>query len=603
MKWTRSNPLGERAWASAPLLLSLLVACGNAGEPTAPVTPQGSGAASGAGGSAVTGGAGGSAGSSGGASPTGGMSGTPGAGGSLAGAGGTGGTLAGGAPNLGDPVIPNKGIHRLSNVEYDNTLRDLLQTDVHFGESFVEEEAHGFDNIATALSMSPRQLEDYFVAARTVSASVFADPALRGRIVSCDPTADTACPETVIRTFGARAFRRPLEASEVTELVSRYQQAVDLGVDALGALQHVVHVMLASPQFLYRIEFDPNLADTAPHPVTSFELASRLSYALWSSMPDDALFAQAESGALTQPDTLVAEVDRMVDDPRSAMLAENFAAQWFGSRRLSEHVASTTVYPDWSEELALSMQREMELYFSEFLHGDLPYTDFLSTDVNFVDATLAPHYGMAPPAQAGFQRVVDTTDHRQGLLGLAGFLTHTSRETRTSPIIRGKWILDAVWCVELELPKDIVVEPLPEPTEGDAPKTVRELMAAHRTSPACSGCHNSIDPIGLALEKFDGVGRYRDVYENQLAIDTTTTLPEGQPVDGLESLSAALAQDPQFLPCAASKFGTYALGLTMDLANRDQIVARWTAGTPTLKNLLKETVRHDMFRMRRAEAP
>src|SRR5690348_17115916 len=154
MKWTRSNPLGERAWASAPLLLSLLVACGNAGEPTVPVTPQGSGAASGAGGSAVTGGAGGSAGSSGGASPTGGMSGTPGAGGSLAGAGGTGGTLAGGAPNLGDPVIPNKGIHRLSNVEYDNTLRDLLQTDVHFGESFVEEEAHGFDNIATALSMS-----------------------------------------------------------------------------------------------------------------------------------------------------------------------------------------------------------------------------------------------------------------------------------------------------------------------------------------------------------------------------------------------------------------------------------------------------------------
>jgi hypothetical protein len=586
------------------LVLPLLAACGSAGDPNLPGGPQGTGAATGAGASGGTGGGGGAAGSSGGASASGGVSpgGSAGAGGSTGGAAGTGGSPAG-APNLGDPVVANKAIHRLSNVEYDNTLRDLLGTDVHYAESFIEEEAHGFDNIATALSMSPRQLEDYFVAARTVSASVFADPALRARIVACDPVSDSACAEATIRAFGRRAFRRPLEASEVQDFLTRYQEALDLGVDALGALQHVVHAMLASPQFLYRIEFDPNLADPAPHAVSSYELASRLSYALWSSMPDDPLFALAESGALLQPETLATEVDRMVDDGRSSMLAENFAAQWFGSRRLSDHVASVGAFPDWSAELAQSMQREMELYFSEFLHGDLSYADFLTTDVNFVDATLAAHYGMAAPAMPGFQKVVDATDRRQGLLGLAGFLTHTSRETRTSPIIRGKWILDAVWCVELELPTNIVVEPLPEPAEGNASKTVRELMAEHRTSPACSGCHNSIDPIGLALEKFDGVGRYRETYENQVAIDTVTMLPEGQAVDGLESLSAALAQDPQFMPCAAAKFGTYAMGVTLDMANRDQIVARWVAGTPTLKNLLKETVRHDMFRMRKAEAP
>jgi hypothetical protein len=145
------------------------------------------------------------------------------------------------------------------------------------------------------------------------------------------------------------------------------------------------------------------------------------------------------------------------------------------------------------------------------------------------------------------------------------------------------------------------VEPLPEPAEGATPTTLREQIEAHRTDPSCAACHNVIDPIGLALENFDGIGRYRDVYESGLAIDTVGTMPGGEMVDGLASLSAVLSQDPQFMACAAHKFGTYAMGLSMEQANRDQVVAAWTAGTPTLTNLLKETVRHQMFRMRRAE--
>jgi hypothetical protein len=449
--------------------------------------------------------------------------------------------------------------------------------------------------------MSPRQVEDYFVAARSVSATMFADQALRALIVPCDPVQDAACAEAVITNFGKRAFRRPLEASEYEGFVAKYQQALTLGVDALGALEHVVHIMLASPQFLYRIEFDPNLADPAPHAVSGYELASRLSYALWSSMPDDLLFGRAESGELVQPDVLAAEVDRMLADPRSAMLVENFAAQWFGSRRLSEHVASVNNFPTWTEELAASMQSEMELYFSQFLYGDLSYADFLTTDMNFVDSNLAAHYGMAAPSGTGFEQVVDTSDQRVGFLGLAGFLTHTSRETRSSPIIRGKWILDAVWCVELRLPTNVVVEPLPEPAEGDAPTTLREQILAHRTDPSCATCHDVIDPIGLALEKFDGIGRYRDTYESGLAIDTVTTMPGGAMVDGLASLSSVLAADPQFFVCPVDKFGTYAMGLSISHTNLNQIVARWTASDPTLRNLLKETVRHEMFRMRKAE--
>jgi hypothetical protein len=284
------------------------------------------------------------------------------------------------------------------------------------------------------------------------------------------------------------------------------------------------------------------------------------------------------------------------------MLVKNFAAQWLGINRLAEHVTSTTLFPTYTPALAAAMQREMELYFSDFLYGDLAFSEFLTKDVNFVDAGLAALYGMAPPAGSGLQKVENTTDARAGFVGLAGFLTHTSRETRTSPILRGKWILDALWCLHLELPPDLVVEPLPEPAEGDPPTTVREQMEIHRISDACAGCHDIIDPIGLALENFDAIGRYRGVYENGLAIDATGTMPDGQMVDGLTSLVAALSSDPQFLSCAVNKFGTYALGAVLPEANRDQVAARWTAGQTTLRNLLKETVSHDGFRFRKAEA-
>jgi hypothetical protein len=247
------------------------------------------------------------------------------------------------------------------------------------------------------------------------------------------------------------------------------------------------------------------------------------------------------------------------------------------------------------------MQREMELYFSEFLYKDLPYSQLLTADFNFVDGPLAAFYGVSPPP-AAMQQVVNTNDQRIGLLGLAGFLTHTSRETRTSPIIRGKWVLDAILCTPLAVPPGLVIASLDEPAAGAPPTTLRKQIEAHRASPACSGCHNMIDPIGFALENFDAIGRYRAVYENGLAIDTTGTMPDGQKVDGLTSLVTAISASPQFMPCAATKFSTYALGVISSDTNRDQIVARWLAGTPTLRSLIKEVVTHDSFVSRKAES-
>ncbi|MDF3069006.1 MAG: hypothetical protein K0R38_4607 [Polyangiaceae bacterium] len=529
----------------------------------------------------------------------------PGAAGTAAGGGGAGTPAAtagsGGVAPSSPLELESKAIHRLSNLEYDNTLRDLTGTSRRFEHDFVSEEVEGFDNIAAGLSVSPRQLEDYFEAARQVSAEVFGSPTLRAQVVTCTPDATTACAEKVIGEFGRRAFRRPLTTEESTRLLSKYQAALTLGVDSMGALQHLVHVILSSPQFLYRIEVDPDPASATPHPLDGYELASRLSYALWSTMPDEELLAQAAGGALASAEGLVAQVDRMLSDGRSEMLVKNFAARWFGSKRLDDHVASVTAFPEYDAQLAVSMQREMELYFSEFLYEDRPYTDFLTADFNFVDAPLAKLYGFAPPAE-GMQRVVNETDQRVGLLGLAGFLTHTSRETRSSPIIRGKWVLDAVLCTPLVVPAGLIVSPLEEPGEGSAPTTVRQQMEAHRVSPACSGCHNLMDPIGLALENFDAIGKYRPIYENGLPIDTVGTMPDGTKVDGLPSLVSAIAKSPKLLPCAANKLGTYALGAHASVGSVEQIVARWTAGAPTLRRLLKEVVTHESFTSRKAES-
>jgi len=537
----------------------------------------------------------------GGASSHGGADSGPNAGAGTSAGTGNGNALGGSGPTALD--VGTKVIHRLGNTEYDNTVRDLLGTTQTFGSTFGSEEADGFDNIAEALTMSPRQVESYFSAARDLSAAVFADAKLRARILTCTLDAtDASCAKTVISNFGKRAFRRPLEPAEEQWLLGKYEAAKALGETPTGAMQHVVHVVLSAPQFLYRIEFDSDLTSAAPHPLSGYELASRLSYAMWSSMPDDALFTLAAGGELANEAAIRAQVDRMLDDPRSDMLVKSFAAQWLGIRRLTDHAVSATVYPGWTPELLSSAQREMELYFSEFLHKDLPFSEFLTADFNFVDAALAQHYGMAKPTGAGFARVVDTTDQRQGLLGLAGFLTHTSRETRSSPIIRGKWILDAFVCLKLTLPPGLVVEPLPEPAEGDAPKTVRELIATHRASATCGACHNLIDPIGLALENFDGIGRYRAAYENGLPIDTSGVLPSGAQVNSLGSLATELTKDPRFLSCAATKLNTYALGRAIgDAQAIAQIVSKWTAGTPSLRNLIKETVTHVTFTQRRAE--
>jgi Protein of unknown function (DUF1592)/Protein of unknown function (DUF1588)/Protein of unknown function (DUF1595)/Protein of unknown function (DUF1585)/Protein of unknown function (DUF1587) len=507
----------------------------------------------------------------------------------------------GGATSM--PATPVSGdvgtiaIHQVSAREYNNTVRDLLGTRLKPGESFQSFEAAGFDTLAAAGVMNSRKVADYFSAASTLADDLFTDAARRSAVVTCQPAAagNTTCAESIIKSFGLRAFRRPLEAPEVADLVVRYQAALAQALDHNGAIQHVVRIMLTSPQLIYRMEFDPD--PTTVHALSGYELASRLSYLVWSSMPDATLLANAESGEIKASDKLAAEVDRLLADPRSSELVDNFAAQWLGARRLNGHVVDTTAYPAWTPALGAAMQQEMGAYFDDFLHGDQTYDKFLTSQVNFVDAGLAALYGLPAPGGTTLTRVQNTSGQRTGFLGLAGFLTHTSRMDRTAPSIRGKWIVNSLKCMELELPPNLTPPPLGEPAAG---QTVRQVLEGHRANPSCAPCHNILDPVGLGLEHFDAIGRYRDTYTSGQPVDSVGMLTDGSSFDGLVQLADAMSKDPGFVACAAHKLFVYGLGRTVDASDGyvEQIVEQWRGQGLSLKNLLKAMVVNDTFRSR-----
>ncbi|MEA2697148.1 MAG: hypothetical protein QOI66_1419, partial [Myxococcales bacterium] len=496
-------------------------------------------------------------------------------------------------------------IRQLTIAEYNNTVHDLLGTALHPADTFGTSEADGFDTIASAGVINSRKVSDYFDAATSLAEDAFASDALRGRIVTCQSASpsDTACAESIIKAFGLRAFRRPLETAETAEFVSQYQKALVQTADHAQAIKQVVRIMLVAPQFIYRIELDPDPSSMTVHALNSYEVASRLSYTIWSSMPDDQLLAAAGTNELLTPPGVQAQVDRLLADPRSSALVDNFAGQWLGMRRLKDHVVDTTVYPFWTDALKSSMQQEMGRYFDDFLHGTLTYDQFLTADFNYVDANLAPVYGVPAPAGQGMVRIENTTDHRVGFLGLAGLLTFTSRPERSAPSIRGQLVLDALRCIKLELPPNFTPPPLAEPMPG---QTVRQQVEAHGSMPACAPCHSLLDPVGLSLEHFDGSGRYRETYAGGLPIDASGVFPGGKPFDGLEGLAATIASDPSFVSCAAQKLFTFGIGRPIDAGDPSapylsQIVDGWRANGLTLRNLVKQLATNDTFRFRRGQ--
>ncbi|HEX2871654.1 MAG TPA: DUF1592 domain-containing protein, partial [Polyangiaceae bacterium] len=337
-----------------------------------------------------------------------------------------GGTSHGGAPP-GVAPAGYKAIHKLNRAEYNATVADVLGTSLQPATgAWRDGEVAGFDNIAAVQSVDEPQYQRYFDAAGALANDAFANAAFKAKYVTCT-TSDAACVNDVIASLGLRLFRRPLLDAEVANYAKVYAAAQTQGEAHENALKQVLRALLASSEFLFRMEFDPDPTSTKEHPLSGFELASRLSYLLWSSAPDDALLNAAQDGSILQDATLQATIDRLLLDPnRAPRFVKNFYGQWLGGRRLADHAVAPDVYASWNTGLADSLTQEMYAYFSDFLYSDRSWLDFLTADVNFVDANVAGLYGLQAPAAPGFTRLEITTDQRRGFMGLGGFLALSS---------------------------------------------------------------------------------------------------------------------------------------------------------------------------------
>lgn len=384
------------------------------------------------------------------------------------------------------------------------------------------------------------------------------DPA-NAKLRICDPATvgESTCFRQIVTAFAKRAWRRPVSPEEGDRLTGMLTLAKSNGDGFETALRLAVQTTLLSPHFLFRVELDSDPASAATHKLNDYELASRLSYFLWSSTPDDALMQLADQGALQNPAALEAQVRRMLKDPKSRALTDNFAGQWLKVRALDLVTPDKTLFPTWDASLKDAMKEEARQYFTAFVQEDRPVSSMLDADFTYLNDRLADHYGLPKPGSTELQRVSLSGTNRGGLLTLGSILAVTSHSTRTSPVLRGKFVLTSLLCSEPPPPPANV----PQITDGSQPTgTVRQQMEAHRANPVCASCHTAMDPIGFGMENFDAIGRHRTQDLGGFPIDSSGVLPSGQAFNGVSELAQLVKADPRLTECVANNLLTYAVG-------------------------------------------
>jgi mono/diheme cytochrome c family protein len=384
----------------------------------------------------------------------------------------------------------------------------------------------------------------------------------RERIFSCNPatTNETTCAQAILRTLARRAYRRPVTAVDVAPLMAFYRAGAAAGGFDEG-IDQALQRLLISPEFLLRVEADPaGVKPNTPYRITDVELASRLSFFLWGSIPDDELLRLAEQRRLRDRAELDRQVRRMVADERFTTFVRDFAGQWLFLRNLSAAVPVQQTFPDFDDTLRESFRVETEMFVESVIREDRSAFDLLRADYTFLNERLAAHYGVANVKGIRFRRVVlPSGSHRGGLLGHGSILTVTSYPDRTSPVVRGKWILENL--LGTPPPPPIPGVPaLKPPSFAGKVLSMRERIAEHRRSPVCASCHAMMDPLGLALEQFDGVGRWRALDESGAPIDASGALPDGTKFDGADGLRSALLSSDRFVATLTEKMMTYAIG-------------------------------------------
>ena len=416
---------------------------------------------------------------------------------------------------------------------------------------------------------------------------------------------ERACATEIVSRLARLAYRRPVTGADVDTLLAFFESGRAGGGSFDAGIQLALERMLVDPDFLLRIERDPAGATPgAPYRLRDVEVASRLSFFLWGSIPDEPLLDAAERGALTDPAVLEAQVHRMLADPRARSLVDDFAIQWLHLRNLEDVTGDPVPFPDFDDNLVEAFRQETTLFLASVLAEDRSVVDLLDADYTFVNERLARHYGIPGIYGSRFRRVtLPDREQRGGLLGHGGLLALTSYPTRTSPVLRGKWLLDTILGAPPPSPP-ADVPALPERGEGGRTTSVRERLERHRQAPACATCHASIDPPGFALEQFDGLGAWRSTDEFGNPIDATATMPNGRTVAGMAGLRALLLERPeQFAGTVTEKLLSYALGRGLEHGDKPTVRAivrdaaaddyRWSA-------LIAGIVKSPAFLMRNA---
>ena len=413
------------------------------------------------------------------------------------------------------------------------------------------------------------------------------DTPSRQAIFTCQPETAAAgdertCATEIVSRLARSAYRRPVTQEDIETLLGFFDSGRETGGTFDAGIQLALERMLVDPDFLLRIERDPAGATPgAPYPLTAVEVASRLAFFLWGSIPDDALLDAVEGGTLTEPAVLEAQVRRMLADPRSGSLVDDFATQWLHLRNLEDVKGDPVPFPDFDDNLVEAFRQETRLFLASNLGEDRSVLDLLDADYTFVDERLARHYGIPGVYGSRFRRVtLPDREQRGGLLGHGGLLALTSYPTRTSPVLRGKWLLDTILGAPPPSPP-ADVPALPERGEGDYTTSVRERLERHRQAPACATCHASIDPPGFALEQFDGLGVWRTQDEFGNPIDANATMPNGRAVAGMSGLRALLLERPeQFAGTVTEKLLSYALGRGLEHGDKPTVRAIVRAAEP-----------------------
>ncbi|MGL6074728.1 MAG: DUF1592 domain-containing protein [Fimbriiglobus sp.] len=414
------------------------------------------------------------------------------------------------------------------------------------------------------------------------------------------PDENADCAKKVLEEFARRAYRRPVKPEEVERLMKLYRLAEEQGDRFDRAILLPLKAILVSPHFLFRVEGDP-LPGQDLKALSEFELATRLSYFLWSTMPDEELYQLAAKGNLRKPGVLKAQVTRMLKDPKSITLTENFAGQWLQLRNLRTLSPDVETFKNWDESLRASMIKETELYFDYIVKNDRSILEFLDSDYSFINDRLSWHYGVQNVKGEKHRQVKLPDNRRGGLIAQASILTVTSNPTRTSPVKRGKWIYENI----LGLQPPPAAPDVPElPPNGQLKGTLRQQMEQHRSNPACAGCHAKLDPLGFGLENFDGIGGWRD-QDNKIKVDASGVLPEGEKFNGPSELRKVLMQKSElFRRCLAEKLLTFATGRGLEYYDKcvlDEISLKLKTGNDTFSALVLAIVESDTFQKRKAK--